>query len=131
VFTWLLDLLLVSNNLSKSTGLHTFGVGGGRGFLFFPVDSASIEAGESCPITICGNDPALGDIILGMMPAIAGSLGPGGAGRIVTGAYPGLLSSGPGIPAGDCAAGVIISPLSIASLCLRSTSAFDGRPRFF
>lgn len=130
MFTWLLDLLLVSNNLSKSTRLHTFGLGGGRGLLFFPGGSGPIEAGESCAIPICGDDPALGDKILGMLP-IALSLGPGGAGRIVTGAYPALLSSGPGIPAGDCDAGVIISPLSIASLCLRSTSAFDGRPRFF
>jgi hypothetical protein len=51
----------------------------------------------------------------------------------VTGGYPGLVSSCAGNPAGDPAAGVgfIISPLSIASLCFRSTSAFDGRPRFF
>lgn len=76
-----------------------------------------------CSSTTCGLDICVGVITdLGLRIA--------GAGAIVTGAkLPGLAPSCPCDTATEPDG--MISPLSIASLCFRSTSNFDGLPRFF
>ena len=81
VLAWFWDLCSISTTLQMPNRLHTFCLGGGLGFLFFPGGSAPIEAGEPCSGTICWP----GGKMLWVLAKLRGCSSWRGAGRSVLG----------------------------------------------